>query len=139
DHPRAPDIVLVCQTAKDKNVHGVHGLSLHDAPYPEGGGCYGGLSIWELHNVLCLGGAAFRQGAEIAAPAGNIDILPTVMSLLGLVPPTEIDGRVLTEAFADGPAPEDIVWDEETRTTSGAALTYRHMGDGIYLDRGWRP
>ncbi|MFK7942260.1 MAG: alkaline phosphatase family protein, partial [Paracoccaceae bacterium] len=96
DHPRAPDIVLVCQTAEDKNVHGVNGLSLHDAPYPEGGGCHGGLSIWELHNVLCLGGAAFRQGAEIAAPAGNIDILPTVMSLLGLVPPTEIDGRVLT-------------------------------------------
>ena len=138
DHPRAPDIALVCRTEDLANGHGVTGLSLHDAPYPDGGGCHGGLSRWELHNLLCLGGRAFRAGAEIAVPAGNIDVLPTVMALLGLAPPAEIDGRVLAEAMADGPRPEDTVWAAHVVSERGGSLSCRVTGDGIYLDGAWR-
>ena len=139
EHDRAPHIAIACRGEDANNSHGLPGLSRHDAPYPEGGGCHGGLSEWELHNVLCLGGTAFRSGAEIAAPAGNIDILPTTMALLGLEAPNDIDGRILSEAFAGGADPADLKWSEETETAEGAALALRRMGQGLYLDKAWRP
>lgn len=138
EHARAPDIALVCRSEGGPNAFGVQGLSLHDAPYPEGGGCHGGLSEWELSNVLCLGGRAFRSETKISAPAGNIDILPTVMALLGLSPPADIDGRALSEAFVDGPDPGSVEWTEHLETSTGATLAFRRSGQGLYLDRAWR-
>ncbi|MEM1299338.1 MAG: alkaline phosphatase family protein [Pseudomonadota bacterium] len=137
DHPRAPDIALVCKADDGLNEHGLAGLSAHDAPYPVGGGCHGGLSPWELHNVLCLGGGAFRSGQRIDAPAGNIDILPTVMRLVGLPVPDDIDGRVLYEAFAEGGGAPD--WSAFSETSSLAAVSGRRTAAGIYLDKAWRP
>ena len=124
------------------NDAGVAGLSLHDAPYPEGGGCHGGLSQWELHNVLVLGGQAFRQGIEVHAPAGNIDVLPTVAALLGLDIPDGIDGRVLSEAFADGPDPDSVTWEDTmltSRNSDGARthLSVSDIGSTRYLNRAW--
>ena len=139
DHARAPDIALVCASSATQNVHGVTGESLHDAPYPQGGGCHGGLSPWELHNVLCLGGAQVRTGTQIEAPAGNIDVLPTVMQLLGLPVPGDVDGRALTEALRDGPSPDSVAWEAKTNTAEGAVLESKHLGAGLYLDRAWRP
>jgi arylsulfatase A-like enzyme len=49
-----------------------------------------------------LSGSAFGQGKTITLPAGNIDITPTVLDLLGLEAPAGIDGRVLREAFRNG-------------------------------------
>lgn len=143
DHARAPDIALALATEAEANPHGVMGQSLHDAPYPEGGGCHGGLSAWELHNFLALGGAAFRKGVVIETPAGNIDILPTVMALTGCPVPGDIDGRVLTEAMAGGPhAPENPdtpKFSREVLEASAACLEVRKIGATPYLDRAWRP
>jgi arylsulfatase A-like enzyme len=101
-HRRAPDIALVMSYSSDNNEWGLPGMTLHDAPYPTGGGCHGGLSPFELHNFLALSGSAFGQGKTITLPAGNIDITPTVLDLLGLEAPAGIDGRVLREAFRNG-------------------------------------
>ncbi|MHA1164482.1 MAG: hypothetical protein ACTSP0_02730, partial [Alphaproteobacteria bacterium] len=101
-HRRAPDIALVMAYNDDTNEWGLPGTTLHDAPYPTGGGCHGGLSPFELHNFLALSGSAFLQGQTMTVPAGNIDITPTVLDLLGLDAPTGIDGRVLREAYRNG-------------------------------------
>ena len=98
-HRRAPDIALVMAWSGEDNEWGRAGTTLHDAPYPVGGGCHGGLSPFELHNFLALSGSAFGQGKTMTLPAGNIDITPTVMDVVGLDAPTGIDGRVLREAY----------------------------------------
>ena len=139
DHARAPDISLICRTVQGSNGHGCVGLSLHDAPYPEGGGCHGGLSSWELHNVLILGGGGVRRGARIEAPGGNVDILPTIMARLGLAFPAGLDGRVLQEAFQDGPDPGTVegVPRVITSTNSRGPVTRLHvtdLGHTRYLD-----
>ena len=94
DHARAPDISLALRATAGANAAGIEGLSVHDAPYPVGGGCHGGLSQWELHNVLMLGGSAFRSGVQIDAPAGNIDVLPTVLAALGRAMPSLEHGLI---------------------------------------------
>ena len=101
-HRRAPDIALVMAYDDDDNEWGHAGTTPHDAIYPTGGGCHGGLSPFELHNFLALSGRAFGEGKSPSVPAGNIDITPTVLDLLGLDVPTGIDGRVLREAYRNG-------------------------------------
>lgn len=137
DHARAPDIALVCKTQAGENSHGVRGMSFHDAPYPEDGGCHGGLSTWELHNTLCVGGSAFRSNVKVDAPVGNIDVLPTVMRILGLPVPTEIDGRVLEEALAGNSSVP--AWTSFSETSTLATVSGRRTETGIYLDKAWRP
>ncbi|MBU2534158.1 MAG: alkaline phosphatase family protein, partial [Alphaproteobacteria bacterium] len=80
-HPRGPDIAFVIRPRGAANAHGRAGVSAHDSAYPDGGGSHGGLSRQELHNVLTLGGGAFKRALSTAAPAGNIDITPTVLAL----------------------------------------------------------
>ena len=57
-HRRAPDIALVMAWTGENNEWGLPGTSLHDAPYPTGGGCHGGLPVRpsrSLHpNCACM-------------------------------------------------------------------------------------
>lgn len=120
DHARGPDISLTLRSRNVPSAHGVPGLTVHDARYPVGGGCHGGLNRHELSTVLALGGRAFRAGAEVAAPAGTADIAPTLLRLLG-VPADGMDGRALAEAFRDGPEPDAVIGREVTLTASNRA------------------
>ena len=140
DHARAPDISVVARTQTGANAHGIEGLTLHDAPYPEGGGCHGGLSAHELHNVLVLGGGAFGRDRVIEAPGGNVDILPTVFAVLGLPVPDGLDGRVLGEAFADGserPTAETTVLRASNDSGPVTHLQVTEVAGTRYLDRSW--
>lgn len=142
DHARAPDISLALRATDAPNAWGLAGTTLHDSPYPEGGGCHGGLSAYELHNTIVMGGSAFRQGAAIDAPAGNADILPTVLTLLGESIPGDIDGRVLTEAFSTGPDVGELDWSAKTvHSAPGIGpktfLETSHLGSHSYLNRAW--
>ena len=142
DHARAPDISLALRAHAGRNAVGIEGLSVHDAPYPIDGGCHGGLSEWELHNVLMLGGSRFRSGARISVPASNADVLPTLLYSLGLEVPVGIDGRVLAEAFADGPEPAAMVWKDKELVSSNQTGPQTHLavsdlGHSRYLNRAW--
>jgi len=142
-HRRAPDIALVMRYSDDNNEWGLPGMAFHDAIYPTGGGCHGGLSPFELHNFLALSGSAFSQGQIMTVPAGNIDITPTVLDLLGLDVPTGIDGRVLREAYRDEPedaALPDIV--EETCSSSNSEGPVTHLSvtraaSTRYFNKAW--
>jgi predicted AlkP superfamily phosphohydrolase/phosphomutase len=51
-----------------------------------------------LHGILVMTGAPFRAGATL--PQAHItDLAPTLLYLLGIPVPTDMDGRVLVEAF----------------------------------------
>lgn len=141
NNDRAPDISLVFRSNDAPNVNGIEGTTLHDAPYPEGGGCHGGLHARELHTFLALGGAAIRPG-NVETQAGNIDILPTALYLMGLPEPGGIDGRVLSEAMAGGPDPMSITAMDHVLTSSNTTgprthLSVSDIGRARYLNRAW--
>lgn len=54
--------------------------------------------IHKLHGILILKGAPFKRGGQLNT-AGIVDPVPTLLYLLGLPIPDDLDGRVLNEAF----------------------------------------
>ena len=142
DHPRAPDIALVLASDDAANAHGVAGSCRHDSHYPAGGGTHGGLHPIELATWLAIGGDAFVGGQVSALPAGIVDVLPTVLHLLGIAAPPGTQGRVLREALAahaEEPLPTTT---EQIHSAEGAAGLRSHLsvstvGHTSYLNRGW--
>ena len=142
DHPRAPDIVLVLRADEAPNAHGVAGSCRHDAHYPAGGGIHGGLHPIELATWFAVGGDAFLSGRVSALPTGIVDVLPTVLHLLGLEPPSWVQGRVLREALAahagePPPAATERVVSAESNAGPRAHLSLSTVAGTCYLNRAW--
>tara|TARA_Y100000588_G_scaffold77494_1_gene80774 strand:- start:131 stop:1588 length:1458 start_codon:yes stop_codon:yes gene_type:complete len=140
-HRRAPDIGFVVASDDAANEQGLVGTSLQNGAYPVGGGLHGGLHFKELHNWLALGGSAFESGKVIERPSGIMDVLPTMLHLLGIEAPDTVQGRILHEALS-GEA--ELPLDAETETYSAdgadgyrAHLTVSRVGATRYLDRAW--
>lgn len=134
DHLRAPDIALIMKADGQ--------TTAHDSSYPAGGGSHGGISRAELHNFIALGGTAFKSSLVNDAPCGNIDITPTVLALLGLPLADHFDGRVLSEALIDGPAPATLDTSTHTKTSSNTTgpkthLAISQVGHARYIDQAW--
>lgn len=143
DNARAPDIALALHADDGINPHGWAGSSDHDAPYPAGGGCHGGLSSHETHNVLAIAGPRVPAGALSHDPVGNIDITPTVLDLLGL-PAEGVDGRSVLDTLRSGANMGAGAFDQRTlfsepapRTGFRTCLTVTQVQDRRYLDQAW--
>ncbi|MDP7547191.1 MAG: alkaline phosphatase family protein [Alphaproteobacteria bacterium] len=142
EHARTGDIVFVLARDEQAPNGGLLGRCLHDNPdIPIGCGLHGGLSPYEVSTILAFSGSLFASQAQIAAPTGIIDVLPTMLHALGLQsPPT--DGRVLYEILAghDGLPPDA----ERQRTTAKNGSDYRQsiqadlVGASRYLAHGQR-
>ena len=65
-------------------------------------GMHGSFSPLDVHNTLIAYGPDFREGYVDTLPTGNVDVAPTVATILGL-PLTRADGRPLLEALRHGP------------------------------------
>jgi hypothetical protein len=72
----------------------------------EGQGNHGSLTRPNTFNNMAAIGPDFKRGYVDAAPIGNVDLTPTLASILGITLPKEgtLRGRVLKEALAGGPA-----------------------------------
>ena len=141
-HRRGPTIALALRTNDDANAFARAGNTRHDAPYPVGGGCHGGLSRYELNNFLSFGGALFESGVVVDLPAGNVDITPTICAALGLDVADQCDGRVLAEALRAENSSESGQPTEHTLVATNPSgprthLSYREFGGVRYLDRAW--
>ncbi|MGI9382848.1 MAG: alkaline phosphatase family protein [Methyloligellaceae bacterium] len=142
DHARAPDLVFVTRSHDNCNAHGYRGRCPHDwAQLPPAGGIHGGLHPMELSNWLAVQGAAFKPAFVSDLPCGIVDVLPTVLHLLGVPAPESVEGRVLEEALAGraGPSAEETEIREHAvphgpdRTFT---LTTRRVGAHHYLQQG---
>lgn len=140
-HRRAPDIGFVVASDDAANAWGHVGSSLQNGVYPVGGGLHGGLHYKELHSWLALGGSAFASGRVVERPSGIIDVLPTVLHLLGLDAPDPVEGRLLGEALAE---PCEAVPETHSQTFIAegvggyrAHLAVSLVGATRYLDRAW--
>ena len=137
-----PDVVISMRWFNEANGLGVRGLAMTDGGSP-GKGSHGSLSRYDMHNILVAAGPDFRKGLVDELPSGNVDLVPTVLWILGVTPPKPLDGRVLHEALAASrvtpPSPETrtlraahdmgwFVWRQYLRSTQ--------VGQTIYFDEG---
>ena len=99
--PRAPDLLMGFQWGdgflRDENREGaLPGWGYSSVNNKGDGGTHGSCSPYELCNFLIAQGPAFPAGARVDAPTGNIDLAPTILSLMGKET-SGLDGEALTK------------------------------------------
>ena len=140
----APDILVSMRWSPEVNENGVPGMVV-SPDGRKGLGTHASLSRFDLHNTLVASGPDFKKGFVSTTPSGNLDVAPTVLSILGVTPPTPMDGRVLTEAMTSGdstaPKAEEktieasretgfLRWHQYLKTTAVGTTTYFEEGNG---------
>ena len=145
---RGADLVATFPWSSQPNAHGVAGTDL--ACVSGGARLYasdhGSMSPWNVRNTLFAWGAGVKQRTTVRVAAGNVDVTPTILALLGVDPepgaPTGLDGRVLAEAIEGGPDPERVVAETRVHTTESgayrAAIQVSHVDGRRYVDKSWR-
>jgi arylsulfatase A-like enzyme len=105
---RNPDIIVGFDWDDSAVVSGVKGTEycgiLLNNPYR---GMHGSFSPIDVHNTLIAYGPDFREAIVDSLPTGNVDVAPTVASILGLELP-RAEGRPLFEALRNGPSINDF-------------------------------
>jgi arylsulfatase A-like enzyme len=140
---RAPDIMLTFPWTSADRGSGLRGTDL--ANVAAGGTPYasdhGSMSPWNVRNTLLAWGPHFKTQTRVRTPAGNVDVTPTILALLGL-PMDGLDGRVLEEALGDGPDPERVEVETRTHVTAvgeyRAAIQLSTVAGRRYVDKSWR-
>jgi hypothetical protein len=140
---RGPDLLFTFPWTSRPNAFGVPGTDLANV----GGGAklyasdHGSMSPWNVRNTFLAGGVDFKKQTVVRAPAGNVDVAPTILALLGLVG-DGLDGRVLHEALVDGPDPEQIAVTTHVHTAEAgayrAAIQVSEVDRRRYVDKSWR-
>ncbi len=135
----APDLTVVLGDWRYRTI-GLYDFTTHKTISP----AFGPTGDHRLDGVLVAGGPAFRAGAK-AEGATLLDIAPTVLHLLGVPVPADMDGRVLSEIIdpAVVPPPEagDAVAaesssngsDEPAYTAEEEAVIQQRLADLGYL------
>lgn len=112
--PHAPDLIAALAWDDGVNQHGIQGMSRGQGSIAVGAGDHGGISPFEMRNMLFAAGPHFREGLVSDAPCGIVDVAPTVLHCLGVPAPAEWDGRVLVEALRDGTTAPRVEMEEQS-------------------------
>ncbi|HSZ55211.1 MAG TPA: alkaline phosphatase family protein [Tepidisphaeraceae bacterium] len=139
--PDAPDILVAMRWDDQTSATGLPGMLYNTAlKYGPGQGYHASLSRFDMHNTLIASGPDFRPGFVDEVPSGNVDVAPTILSILGIPQQKPMDGRVLSEALAGSSAPAPP--QPETRTLHASRNTWRQylkvsrVGSTLYFDEG---
>ena len=144
NHERGADLLFTFPWSSRSNAFGVPGSDLANVS----GGAklhasdHGSMSPWNVRNTLLAWGVDFKKRATVRAPAGNVDVTPTILALLGIAEGGGLDGRVLHEAL-EGPAdPEQVAVDTRVLIVEAgayrAALQVSEVDGRRYVDKSWR-
>ena len=145
---RSPDVLFTFPWTSARNAYGVPGTDAGHTIAATGARTgtasdHGSLSPWTVRTTMLAWGPRFKRGATVHVPAGNVDVAPTILAMLGLET-AALDGRVLHEAFVDGPDEEQVPVETRAYAVEAAAGVYRAIVqisevDGRrYVDKGWR-
>ena len=141
----APDVVMAFRWTDLQNQFGVTGEIDADWQRAAGKGTHATLSRFDMHNTLIAAGPDFKPGQTDDLPTGNVDLVPTILQILGIKVPHQMDGRILSEAVAAPtsllPAPKPEAKSIEARKdfpsgTWRQTLKISRVGSTIYLDEG---
>jgi arylsulfatase A-like enzyme len=143
-----PDVLVAMKWSSERNAYGAPGLYVSDGG-TKGKGSHASFGPADVRAMLVAAGPDFKQGFLSELPSGNVDIVPTILHLLGIKPPEPLDGRVLAEALVEGgtsvPAPETHVieasrtmglfqWHQYLKlTTVGSTVYFDEAGGGAQL------
>jgi predicted AlkP superfamily pyrophosphatase or phosphodiesterase len=98
---------------------------------------HGSLSPYDMHASFIANGPSFREGVVSDVPSGAIDIMPTILTILGLDLPMGLDGRVLHEAMVGSngemPGREDIVLEATTPGPKQGSVRIHRVGESTYV------
>jgi hypothetical protein len=140
DTPAAPDVVMSFRWNEKPNEFDIPGMIDADWNRKPGGGTHATLSRFDMNNTLIAAGPDFRRGFIDELPTGNIDLAPTILSVLR-VAPSPMDGRILGESMNDGHAAK-----AETKTLTASRdfgnaawqqyLRISQVGSTLYFDEG---
>ena len=138
---RAPALTMSLSWDSAVNGKGFVGHAYSTSLGP-GQGQHGSMSPHETRNVFFAMGPDFKQGINISAPSGNVDIAPTILHLLGLQGGEPMQGRVLREVLRDGR--ETVEWQTATHEAERKlpkghyrqAITVSQVAGKVYLDEG---
>ena len=139
---RRPLLAVSPRWSNDPSPFGVPGMVMALTPQSALRASHGSASPWDMHATLIASGPDFREGVVSTLPTGVIDLLPTVLTLLGLPLPEPVDGRVLWEALrhpAGEPGPASVETVEPARPAPGvprARLAIARVGAASYLHGG---
>jgi arylsulfatase A-like enzyme len=82
---------------------------------------------------LLLAGPDLPAGVRIDAPVRTIDVLPTLLELLGVERPPDVDGDSLAGAIRGEPTPTRTIYGEATRLNATLDLpTLRFLREGSW-------
>jgi len=148
DSPTAPDVIVASSWKMSAPRDGHRHVEVFNDGYTEykaGGGMHVTLSPTDLHNTAVAVGPDFRRGVISPLPSGNVDIVPTLLWLMGIQPPEPLDGRVLSEALlGDAPPLRGVElgrrdarkefpggnWEQYLRFTEINGVRYLEEGNG---------
>jgi arylsulfatase A-like enzyme len=98
---RAPDVVMAFRWDASKNQFDVPGMIDADWQRAVGKGTHATLSRFDMHNTLIAAGPDFKRGETSDLASGNVDLAPTILQILGIKPPKQLDGRILSEVMVN--------------------------------------
>jgi arylsulfatase A-like enzyme len=137
----APDVVMAFRWNESKNQFGVAGMIDADWNRKAGQGTHATLGRFDMHNTLIAAGPDFQRGTADELPTGNVDLAPTILQILGIAAPQQMDGRVLSEAMNGNTnepiGPETTTVEAGREFPSGKwrqTLQISRVGSTVYLD-----
>ena len=143
DNEHAPDVVMAFRWNENKNQFGIPGMIDADWNRRAREGTHATLSRFDMHNTLIASGPDFHRGQSDDFPSGNVDLAPTILRILGITPPRQLDGRILSEAMVtidNSPSKAQTETIEATRKFSSGTwrqtLQISRAGSTTYLDEG---
>jgi arylsulfatase A-like enzyme len=94
----APDVAISMRWDATTATSGLAGQQMSNTR-KAGEGNHASLSPFDIHNLCIAAGPNFRHQFVSSLPTGNIDIAPTILWILGIRAPRQMNGRVLSEAL----------------------------------------
>jgi arylsulfatase A-like enzyme len=141
---RGADLLFTFPWSSRPNAFGVPGSDLANVS----GGAklyasdHGSMSPWNVRNTLLAWGVDFKKRTTVRARAGNVDVTPTILALLGMAEGDGLDGRVLHEALEGPTDPEQVAVETRVLTVEAgayrAAIQVSEVDGRPYVDKSWR-
>ena len=116
-------------------------IQISDTSLQEGQGMHGGFGRDSTWNNMAAIGPDFKQGFVDSSAAGNIDITPTIASILGIDMPSigSLKGRILKEALTSGTttpqSPQKTLVSAPASNGRRTVLEYQENSGVHYYDR----
>jgi predicted AlkP superfamily pyrophosphatase or phosphodiesterase len=128
-HDRSGEIMFSPDWTEQANAHGFRGTTAAG-----GVAGHGSASSFDVHNTLMAAGPDLKRTIRIATPSGNVDLAPTLLTMVAVAVPASMQGRVLNEAFLNGPDARTLRVRTEQHTANTADGSYSATATFSFVD-----